>query len=75
MLAVTTDNIDLSLPLTSTLLKRATLAGVSHQQLLGLDRAVSLIFPYSFSIEFELEIGKEIEKTTKGVYYWLDRRF
>nr|SVE93594.1 EOG090X05H5 [Scapholeberis mucronata] len=41
MLAVTTDNIDLSLPLTSTLLKRATLAGVSHQQLLGLDRASS----------------------------------
>lgn len=40
-LAVTTNNIDLSLPLTSTLLKRATLAGVSHQQLLGLDRAVS----------------------------------
>nr|SVE70399.1 EOG090X05H5 [Daphnia similis] len=38
-LAVTTNNIDLSLPLTSTLLKRATLAGVSHQQLLGLDRA------------------------------------
>nr|SVE91739.1 EOG090X05H5 [Daphnia sinensis] len=40
-LAVTTNNIDLSLPLTSTLLKRATLAGVSHQQLLGLDRAES----------------------------------
>lgn len=44
MLAVTTDNIDLSLPLTSTLLKRATLAGVSHHQLLGLDRAVSFYF-------------------------------
>lgn len=43
MLAVTTNNIDLSLPLTSTLLKRATLAGVSHQQLLGLDRAVSFL--------------------------------
>nr|SVE75100.1 EOG090X05H5 [Daphnia dolichocephala] len=40
-LAVTTNNIDLSLPLTSTLLKRATLAGVSHQQLLGLDRAIN----------------------------------
>nr|SVE73532.1 EOG090X05H5 [Daphnia atkinsoni] len=40
-LVVTTNNIDLSLPLTSTLLKRATLAGVSHQQLLGLDRAES----------------------------------
>jgi len=34
-------DIDLSLPLTSTLLKRAQLSGVSHQQLLGLDRAVS----------------------------------
>lgn len=47
-LAVTTNNIDLSLPLTSTLLKRATLAGVSHQQLLGLDRAVSLLFRFNF---------------------------
>ena len=47
-LAVTTNNIDLSLPLTSTLLKRATLAGVSHQQLLGLDRAVSLLFLFDF---------------------------
>ena len=52
MLAVTTNNIDLSLPLTSTLLKRATLAGVSHQQLLGLDRAVSFFFPLNSTFLF-----------------------
>ena len=52
MLAVTTNNIDLSLPLTSTLLKRATLAGVSHQQLLGLDRAVSFFCPLNSTFLF-----------------------
>lgn len=44
MLALTAHSIDLSLPLTSTLIKRAQLSGVSHRQLLGLDRAVSLLF-------------------------------
>ena len=35
------DNIDLSLPLTSTLLKHAKLSGLSHRRLLGLDQPVS----------------------------------
>ena len=41
MLALSAHNIDLSLPLTSTLIKRAKINGVSHRPLLGLDRAVS----------------------------------
>ncbi|XP_046630991.1 mucin-19-like [Daphnia pulicaria] len=53
-LAVTTNNIDLSLPLTSTLLKRATLAGVSHQQLLGLDRAESSFSSAGASSQYHL---------------------
>lgn len=56
-LAFALDGIDLSLPLTSTLLKHAQLCGVPRQRLLGLDRAVSY-FPticifidyYSFSV-------------------------
>ena len=35
------DNIDLSLPLTSTLLKHAKLSGLSHRRLFGLDQPVS----------------------------------
>nr|SVE94213.1 EOG090X05H5 [Simocephalus serrulatus] len=62
---ITTDNIDLSLPLTSTLLKRATLAGVSHQQLLGLDRAESSFCSAGTSSPYQgMTAGCKVEEET-----------